>query len=128
MDRAFPTGCWVGACANCAFGLDILAWYGAIAFLLIGAVAFKCCMVACTVLANHCLSESCKVPKTMTIVTLWWAMNKFSCWVEVTLECNVVSDATVSNLGICEVEHYRHMFSGLLVALWVGEEFSPLEH
>ena len=55
-------------------------------------------------------------------------MNKFSCWVEVTLECNVVSDATVSNLGICEVEHYRHMFSGLLVALWVGEEFSLLEH
>ena len=64
----------------------------------------------------------------MTIVALWWVMNKISCQVEVTLECNVVGDAAVGNLGICEVEHYRCMFSSLLVVLWVCEEFGLLEH
>ena len=107
----------------------MLAWYGAIAFLLVGVVAFTCCVVACTVPTDCCLfAESCKVPKIMTIVTLWWVMNKLSCQVEVISECNVVGDATVGNLGICEVEHYRCMFSSLVVALWVGEEFGLLEH
>lgn len=45
---------------------------------------------------------------------------------EVTLECKVVGNTAVGNLSICEVEDYGSMLFGLLIVLWVGEEFSLL--
>ena len=77
---------------------------GHCALCSIWALAVVCGMHAGTTTTGYCsLARPCEMAKEVTVIALWGSADKFDFQQQVALVRDMISNAVIGGLGICEV-------------------------
>ena len=94
----------MGASTCHTLWLDMLARGGRCTLCSIWALADVCGMHAGAVACGRCgPARPCEMAEEVAVIALRGSMGKFDCQQQVALICDMVSNAVIGGLGICEV-------------------------